>query len=248
MLCLRFSLGWRQRALLTRMLLLPHCSTTASTTCLIAEHLCIRLKASLLRLCACFSEQRQHIFIFRFVMRTLRALPTLGEMYSSEVLSGSPAGFSNPELQQYAGVRTYPRFLRWMWGDELLLFRLMFVFSPQEDYRAINSANTEQIQYSSCNRNKHTLLPTWKCPLGINRVVEWRRCCNYPSTLYTLDIYTGLGPSLVHCAVSLQNHFQTSRGWEKVLKHTWQHNMFLSYQCPVSVKQFPLLSKVKGQI
>lgn len=40
--------------------------------------------------------------------------------------------------------------------------------SPQEECRAINSMITQQIPYSPCDRNKHTLLPAWTCPFRIN--------------------------------------------------------------------------------
>lgn len=106
--------------------------------------------------------------------------------------------------------------------------------SPQEGYRAINSINTQQIPYRPCDRNKHTPLPTWTCPFGINGDSEWRTCCNYPCILYALDIYTGLLPSLLHCAGALQNHFQSPRGLEYSLK-AW--NNTASSRCPVSVKQ-----------
>lgn len=102
--------------------------------------------------------------------------------------------------------------------------------SPQEDYRAINSMITQQIPYSLSDRNKHTLLPAWTCPFRINADSDWRTCSNYPCTVYTLDIYTGLLPSLLHCAGALWNHFQTPRGLECSLK-AW--NNTTSSWCPV---------------
>lgn len=102
--------------------------------------------------------------------------------------------------------------------------------SPQEDYRAINSMITQQIPYSLSDRNKHTLLPAWTCPFRINADSDWRTCSNYPCTVYTLDIYTGLLPSLLHCAGALRNHFQTPRGLKCSLK-AW--NNTTSSWCPV---------------
>lgn len=123
-------------------------------------------------------------------------------MYSSEPLSGSPAGYSNMPGQ--------------LWGDELRLFHLMLGFLPQEDYRAINSKNTQQIRYSSCNRNKHTLLPTWKCPLGINGDVDGGHAV-------IILVYCILWMYCIHwfgpITVVFQYPFQTSHGLKYGFKY-----------------------------